>query len=411
MVKDRIVRDSVYSFISFEKNGLVNKIIDTIEFQRLKYINQLGLSYFTYPNAVHSRFSHSLGTYWLSKRLARELGITGDDEKKLSIAALLHDIGHGPFSHVLENKIMSDRTHEQISKEIIESGEHSISALLEDHGIKPREISEIVTSGTMPKYLHKLISSQIDVDRLDYLLRDSILTGNPHGRYDLERIIHTIRLNEDHEIYISRGGWNAVEHYLICRYQMYKQLYYHHSTLAAEELVKKIIDRAKNVFNNGGLSSDEKRVPILKDNMNRSEYMDIADFDVLHLIRGVRHCGDAILSDLSNRFLKRQLLKSIVIDKKNAMKLYESKEEIKSIIEKKGYDSDYYFSHVDLSKKLAYKPYTPNTKDQEEAIFIDSDCIKEISQEIKSLGAISTPDEILLFIPEDCRQDIRKILP
>lgn len=121
-----IIRDPVHSFISFEKNGLVNEIIDTAEFQRLKYISQLGLSYFTYPDALHSRFSHSLGTYWLSKRLARTLGRPKKEEEMLSIAALLHDIGHAPFSHTLEDKIMPDEGHENISKKIIESKEYSI---------------------------------------------------------------------------------------------------------------------------------------------------------------------------------------------------------------------------------------------------------------------------------------------
>ncbi|MDY6960005.1 MAG: HD domain-containing protein, partial [Halobacteriota archaeon] len=108
----------------------MNKIIDTAEFQRLKYISQLGLSYFTYPDALHSRFSHSLGTYWLSKRLARTLELPEKEEEMLSIAALLHDIGHAPFSHTLEDKIMPGKKHEGISKEVIESGEHSISTIL-----------------------------------------------------------------------------------------------------------------------------------------------------------------------------------------------------------------------------------------------------------------------------------------
>lgn len=410
MVKDRIVADPIHSFVTFEKNGLVNKIIDTVEFQRLKHIRQLGLSYFTYPNALHSRFTHSLGAYWFSKRLAKILEMTKDDEEKLSIAALLHDIGHGPFSHALEGRIMPGKTHVQISKEIIESGEHSISSLLKDYGFEPKEVSKILTSGTIPEYLHKLISSQMDVDRFDYLLRDSLLTGNPHGRFDIERIIHTIRLTENDEIYISKGGWYAVEHYLTCRYQMHKQVYYHHSTLAAEELVNKTIGRTKYVFEKGNLTLDERFAPILKDDTSLSEYIDVADFDILSLIKEARHSGDATLLDLSNRFFTRQLSKSITIDKKDAMKLYESKEKIESIIEKRGYEIEYYCSHVDLSSKRAYKPYTPHPKDREEAIFINSDCTKEISQEIESLGALATPDELLLFVPEDCREDIKGVL-
>ena len=412
MADNMIIRDPVHSFISFEKNGLVNKIIDTAEFQRLKYIGQLALFYFTYPDALHSRFSHSLGTYWLSKRLARTLEIPEEEEEKLSISALLHDIGHGPFSHTLEDKIMPGKRHEEISKDIIESEEHSISPILLEYDIEPKDISTIIRSGTnKPKYLHKLVSSQIDVDRFDYLLRDSLFTGNPHGRFDIERIIHTIRLNDEKdEIYIDEGGWYAVEHYLNCRYQMYKQVYTHHSTLAAEELLKKIIDRARHVHDRGGLSLDKTIDPILKEDINLSEYIDIVDFDVLSLIRDVRHCEDDILSDLSKRFFERKLFKPIRIYNTSFMKLYDSKEKIRSIIEGKGYDYDYYNSEVGLKEIKAYQPYTPDPKDTEEFIFINSDCKKDISLEIKSLGAIATPDEALLFIPEDCREEVKKVL-
>ncbi|MDY6866021.1 MAG: hypothetical protein SVY15_08650 [Halobacteriota archaeon] len=240
-------------------------------------------------------------------------------------------------------------------------------------------------------------------------MRDSLFTGNPHGRFDIERIIYTIKLNDDDEVYIDKGGWYAVEHYLNCRYQMYKQVYAHHSTLAAEELLKKIIDRARHVHDRGGLSLDKTIDPMLKEDINLSEYMDIVDFDVLSLIRDVRHCEDDILSDLSKRFFERKLFKPIRINT-GFLTLYDLKEKIKSIIEEKGYDYDYYNSNVKLKKIKACQPYTPHPKDAEEAIFINSDCTKEISQEIKSLGAIATPDEILLFIPEKCREEVMDVL-
>ncbi|MBU2560418.1 hypothetical protein KKA03_05935, partial [archaeon] len=277
-------------------------------------------------------------------------------------------------------------------------------------GIDPKEISGIITSASIPTCLHYLISSQIDADRLDYLLRDSLTTGNPHGVYDLERIIQTIELNESGEIYISDGGWNSVEHYLNCRYQMYKQVYWHHSTVAAEELLEKIILRTKQVFNSGAISLNKKQATIINDEMDLSEYLDIADFDVLSLIREGKRCKDPILSDLSNRFFKRQFFKPIKLDLNNFPKLLDSEEKIKSIIKDKGYETDFYYSRVPSSKKVAYKPYSPKTKDQEEAIYTDPECKIEITREIESISALKTPEEILLFTPEDCREDARSIL-
>ncbi len=412
MDKKRYMRDAIHSFISFKKDGLVNELIDTEEFQRLKYIHQLGLSYFTYPSALHSRFSHSLGTYWLSERFGKTLEIGPDDQRKLSLAALLHDIGHSPFSHVLEKKLIHTKTHEQIAKEIIESKNHEISPVLIKNGIDPKEVTGLLTPGaTTPKYLHKLISSQTDVDRFDYLLRDSLMTGNPHGQYDIERIIRTIRLNEEEEIYIDKGGWNAIEYYLVCRYQMHKQVYYHHSTLAAEELVKKIIDRAKYLYENGKLKLNKTMTPIVKGDMKLSEFLGVADFDILNLIRTFRKTNDKILSELCNRFFKRRLFKSIELVGDDTLKPLGKEKKISSIIKKNNFDMEYYYSTVNLSTKRAYMPYTPRPRDKENSIFINPDCTKEISEEIPSLEAIKTQPRVFLFMPtKKCIEEVKKVL-
>lgn len=333
MNEKRYIRDSIHSFISFEKDGLVNQLIDTEEFQRLKYIRQLGLSYFTYPSALHSRFSHSLGAYWLSNRVGDLLIEEEDQKKDLVIASLLHDIGHGPFSHALEKKIKSNKSHEEISKELIESKEHKISEILNNHGITPKDISEILTSGAIrPKYLHRIISSQLDIDRFDYLLRDSLMSGNPHGGFDIERIIQTMRINDEDEIYVDQGGWYAVEHYLNCRYQMHKQVYYHHSTLAAEELLKKIIDRVRFLFEKGQIEIEKKYTPLLKGEMSLSEFLEITDTDIINIAKTYKKCNDKILSDLSKRFFRRELFKHIRLSSSRATDLFDLKEKILSII-------------------------------------------------------------------------------
>lgn len=410
MTIERIVRDPIYSFISFKKNGLLNGIVDTPEFQRLKDIRQLGVSYFTYPNAVHTRYTHSLGTYHLSKRIFNVLSVENHHEKEFSIAALLHDIGHGPFSHVFESEIIRGKSHEDLTKDIIESKELHISKLLSDEGIDPKFITTIIASGTNPTFLHRLISSQLDIDRFDYLLRDSLMTGNPHGGFDLERILYSIRLNDDEDIYVSKKGWFAVENFLICRYQMHKQVYYHHSTVSAEELLKKIIHRSREVYEKIELKLTENMMSLVSDNVNLSYYVSITDSDLLSLIKSCSICKDKILNDLANRFLNRRLFKPIIVKGEGLTDLFEKKEAIEHIISSCGYDPNYYFSYVNISSKKAYKPYSPNPKDQEESIYINPEYTREISQEIPSLGAIDIPPTIFLLMPKECREPIRGLL-
>jgi HD superfamily phosphohydrolase len=407
----RYMRDAIHSFISFEKNGIINKIIDTEEFQRLKYIRQLGLSYFTYPSALHSRFSHSLGTYWLSHRVGNLLIEDEDVRKNFEIAALLHDIGHGPFSHALENHIKSDCSHIQRSIEIIKSTDNEISELLNNGGFDPKDISKILDGAVNPKYLHKLISSQLDIDRFDYLLRDSLMSGNPHGAYDIERIIQTIGISDSEEIYVDEGGWYAVEHYLNCRYQMHKQVYYHRTTLAAEELVKKIIDRCRELHEKNEIKVEKKLAPLMKNDMKLSDFLDITDSDITYLIKSNKKCKDLILSDLCKRFFKRELFKQIKIPIEQTPKLITSMDDITKLVKKMGFDNKYYISYVDLSAKSAYDPYTPNSKDEEDWIYVNPECTREISKEIPSLSAIKSKGELLLFLPDKkCKEEVQKII-
>lgn len=406
MPENRIIRDPIHSFIAFDKNGIINQLIDTPVFQRLKYIRQLGLSYFTYPSAVHTRFSHSIGTYWLADRIGMQLELNDDNTMKLKLAALLHDIGHSPFSHVLEKKLLN-YDHAEVSKIIIEK-DPNISRILSENGYSPKEISNIIKGGTMPKYLHNLISGQLDIDRFDYLLRDSMMTGNTHGLFDLERILHKLKINDDDDLYIDKGGWSAVEHYLICRYQMYKQVYNHHTTLSAEELLKKIIERVKKIHED--ITVIPKTIDsFLTEEASPLDLIQIYDSDVLNLIKATMNCDDSILKDLSTRFYHRKLFKCKVV-KKDKADFIEHMHNIYKIIEKSGFDSDYYFPLVDSTKRYAYTPYSPDPRDQEIAIYIDKYRKKEMSQEFEALRAISIHGELRFFFPEECKMEVERLL-
>lgn len=411
MIELRYIRDAIHSFVSFEKEGLINKLIDTEEFQRMRDIRQTGFSYLTYPSAVHSRFSHSLGTYWLAKRVGDILLSKEEEKLHLKIAGLLHDIGHGPFSHALEKMIMPNISHEELSCSLIESRKHCISKILNDNGIDPCVISGLISGTIKPKYLHKIISSPLDVDRFDYLLRDSLMTGNPNGGFDLERIIQTIKISKTDEIYISKKGWDAVEHYLNCRYQMYKQVYFHHTTISAEELVRKLLQRAKDLYRKGQLTCHDRYKPLLNSSLDLDSFVEFTDTDILNIIKECKWSSDPILKDLQKRFANRDLFKSIPIPVEDAPILFERKEKIVELLESKKIEPKYYFSIVLQGSKDAYWPYTPEPRDEENFIYISDDCSKEISDEIRSLRAIRSKSQYFVFLPDEkCKKEAKRIL-
>jgi hypothetical protein len=387
----------------------------------MRDLRQLGFSYLVYPSAVHTRFSHSLGSYWLAKRIGNFLLVT-DEEKRdfmdLKIAALLHDIGHGPFSHSLEDMFMPGLDHDDISCNIIIDKKLEIAKILTDNGVDPKKITEIISGEIskdkiIPKYLHKIISSQLDVDRFDFLLRDSMMSGNPHGGFDIERIIQTLKKNKRDDLYVGKGGCDAVEHYLTCRYQMYKQVYFHHTTLAAEEFIRKFLLRARCLYSKGLIKYESKYESKLKMLMepalSLSDFIELTDSDIIYLIKTCKNCDDPILKDFYKRFEKRNLFKTISCPIIYATKISENEDKIKGIISKYGFDPEYYYSLSKLKSKKAYYPYDP--KDPEDSIFINEDCTKEISTEKNYLSMLKAGEQISIFVPDDdCRNEVKKIL-
>ena len=254
---ERIYRDSVHNIIRVntdsDEGRLVVALVDTPEFQRLRRIRQLGLAYFAYQAAEHSRFAHSLGAYHLATRMVAKLRlnyeISQEVQTAVRIAALLHDIGHGPFSHVIETILGFH--HEQFTIEAVLSDATAVGRLL------PRDLAEnvasIIRGDFVPRALGQLVSSQLDVDRMDYLLRDSLMTGAKYGIFDLEWIIKSIEINEaDDHLYISAPGLYAVEDYLQARYYMYRQVYFHRTLRSAEAVLKVLLRRALDLYEKGG---------------------------------------------------------------------------------------------------------------------------------------------------------------
>ena len=250
--EEKVFKDPVHRYVHV-RDKLIWDLIGTREFQRLRRIKQLGTTYLTFHGAEHSRFNHSLGVYEIVRRMVDDV-FKGreewdDSERDLCLcAALLHDLGHGPFSHSFEKVFRLD--HEDFTRAII-LGDTEVNRVL--NKVSPtfaKDVAEVIAKTYQNKQVVSLISSQIDADRMDYLQRDAYYTGVSYGHFDMERILRVMRPRED-QIVIKQSGMHAVEDYIMSRYQMYWQVYFHPVTRSAEVILTKILHRAKQLHEEG----------------------------------------------------------------------------------------------------------------------------------------------------------------
>src|SRR6266700_1422742 len=258
-MSERIYRDPVHNIIRLRSDTddgrLMIRLIDTPEFQRLRRIKQLGLGLYTYQGAEHSRFTHSLGALHLMARILDRLSdsnkISPEDRAAAQAAALLHDIGHGPFSHAMEAVLGFH--HEEWTVRAVTSDETEIGHALRGYSPDlPRRVASIIEGTFKPAALAQLVSSQLDVDRMDYLLRDSLMTGAKYGLFDLEWIINSLHIDEQADrIYVAARGIHAVEEYLQARYYMFRQVYFHRTLRSAEAGLRSALRRSLELMNKG----------------------------------------------------------------------------------------------------------------------------------------------------------------
>ncbi|MEP6705193.1 MAG: HD domain-containing protein, partial [Acidobacteriota bacterium] len=351
---ERIYRDSVHNIIRLEmdspEGALIARLVDSAEFQRLRRIRQLGLAHFAYQAAEHSRFTHSLGTFHLASRILAKLKtkyeISSDDQTAVRVAALLHDLGHGAFSHVLESILGFH--HEDFTIETVLSDETEVGKLLESFSsaLAPR-VADIIRGNFRPMALAQLVSSQLDVDRMDYLLRDSLMTGVKYGVFDLEWIIKSIEINEtDDQLYVSARGLYAVEDYLQARYYMFRQVYFHRTLRAAEIVLKAILRRALQLFQGGKpvwhLPGTAFEQILSGERLALKQHLELDDADVVYYIKQWQQSSDDILADLSRRFLNRRLFKAFDLDMPDEQRA-QFVEDARSLVESRGFDPEYYF--------------------------------------------------------------------
>lgn len=316
-----VVNDPVYGFVSVPR-GLLCELINHPAFQRLSRIRQLGMSALVYPGATHTRWAHSLGAYHLMReafRALKEKGVFVFDveEEGAEIAILLHDIGHGPFSHVLEHTLIEHLSHEEITRALMRRLNREFGGAL--------GMAIQIYSDEYPKrFLHQLICSQLDTDRLDYLCRDSFYTGVREGNIGAARLIKMLSVADD-RLVVEGKGLYSVENYLMARRLMYWQVYLHKTAVAAEEMLRAALERAKELTRGGVqlfaspqleyfLRSEVQTSHFEKDEECINHFLNLNDSDILCALGVWQHSEDAVLSALAGGFVNRRLFKADIFE-------------------------------------------------------------------------------------------------
>ncbi len=403
-LSERIYRDPVHNIIRLcakdAEGRLMIRLIDTPEFQRLRRIKQLGLGLYTYQGAEHSRFTHSLGALHLMTRILEQLSdryeIELADCAAARAAALLHDVGHGPFSHAME-KVLGVH-HEQLTMLAVTSEDTALGVALKSYSAElPERVAAIIAGTFKPAALAQLVSSQLDVDRMDYLLRDSLMTGAKYGLYDLEWIINALQIDQEGDrIYVAARGIFAVEEYLQARYYMFRQVYFHRTLRSAEAVLRSALQRALELVEKGepvwsapGTSFEKvlHRLPL-----SITEHLEMDDSDVIFHMKQWQRAKDPVLRDLSQRFVGRRLFKAIDLDMPEAERR-EFLDAARAVVVSAGFMPEYYFIEDHASDVPYYGYYTAEGVEPRTRIYVEDGYahpqlreISEVSEAVRGLG-------------------------
>lgn len=378
--KLKIFNDPIYGFITIP-NALIFDLIEHKYFQRLRRITQMGLSYLVYPGAHHTRFHHALGCMFLMQKAVgilrfKGVAISEEEENALLIAILLHDIGHGPFSHAMEHSIVNGITHEELSLFFMEK------LNIEFNGSLTLAIT-IFKGEYHRKFMLQLISSQIDMDRADYLKRDSFYTGVAEGNINSERLITMLNV-VDNELVIEEKGIYSVEKFLTARRLMYWQVYLHKTSLVAEQLLTRLLQRAKELTLRGEKLEASKALNFFLNNtVVKSEFNDevlntfaqLDDVDIMSAMKSWQHNEDFVLSNLSQMIMERKLLKIKFKNKKVNLTSFEK--HIKNLKNKYNI-TDEEASYFVFGGEVTNQAY--QSKDQQINILLKTGKVKDINK-------------------------------
>ena len=376
----KIINDPVYGFITID-HPLILQIISHPVYQRLRNIHQMAFAHLVYPGAVHSRLHHSLGAYHLMCSALNELKnkgteITAQEELAAKVAILLHDIGHGPYSHALENELIKDVHHEAISIFIMER-------LNEEFKGQIQTAIDIFTNNYPKRFLHQLISGQLDVDRMDYLIRDSFFTGVAEGVIGYDRILKMLVVNNG-DLMVEEKGIYSVEKFLVSRRLMYWQVYLHKTVLSAEMMLVNIIRRAKELITQGTkLTATSEALNFFlqnqEENSSIEEHLDtfcqLDDHDVMATIKNWVYNADKILSILCRSLVERKLYKVKLQAEPFDKEMINEKR--REVMEKLGVSSEEanYFVFTGEASNTTYDP-----GDERINILFKDGAVKDISQ-------------------------------
>lgn len=349
----KVLRDPIHGYIHV-KYQVIWDCINAKEFQRLHRIHQLGGDFQIYHTAEHSRFAHSLGVYEIARRMVEEvesISSTLSEHEKVQVlcAALLHDLGHGPFSHFFET--LHKKHHEQMTCDLILDPTTQIhQALVKEDESLPQNIVLILTHQHVKPIMYQMISSQLDADRMDYLLRDAYETGTSYGNFDLERILRTLRVKND-ELCVKLSGMHSIEDYIMARYHMYFQVYLHPDAKSYEIMIQLFFKRYEKIRNIDVFE------PLMQGNLSTHDFYLMDENRMFYGFQCALDSMDPILKDFANRILNRHLFEWIEDPTKQQV------QNIKSKLKQNGYDTSYYY-YEEISQSKPYLPYTEDDKNQ-----------------------------------------------
>ena len=434
----KVIRDPVHDIIPFEDtpcDQLLLDLINTREFQRLRRIKQLGMSELVFPAANHSRFSHSIGVMHVARlmldRVKRLSGrqIREDQRIAVLVAALLHDVGHGPFSHAFEK--VTGEAHEARTLQIITNQSTEVSKRLrkydkllpsrlavffdEDIDAEKREKAEI------PEFLTQIVSSQLDADRFDYLLRDSYATGTDYGEYDLQWLILQLLVdNKKRRVFLTRKAMSAAEAYIFARYHMYRSVYFHKAVRAAEVMVRLVFRRYKELLKKTG-SKKKKRAVVpnapdavfegFTEQLSLDRYLALDDHMVSGFFKACASTDDPVLGLLGRGLVDRKLYKGIDATGVDGAQIGEFAKRATEAVRKSRLNPEYAFVD-DTAADTPYKPYDPDESRPASQIYVETEDGKNVEISTRSDALVQLRKRYSLlryYYPESIRNRIEKI--
>jgi len=387
--RPKLFRDPIHDVISYdldtEFGRTLVRLIDSQPMQRLRHIRQLGLAYFVYHGAEHSRFSHSMGCAYFCDRMFQAIhrGEKADPMQRLAVCAagLLHDVGHAPFSHALESTLQQvlgfEGEHEDFTRRIILWEEGEIYQALHDVAPElPRKVADII-SHKSGSYTEPIVSSQLDADRMDYLIRDGYMTGVQNYHYDAGRILEML-MHDEHGLVVSHRALQAVESYLLSRFHMYQQVYYHKTVRAAEAQVESVFRRVLDLLRADDMSvlPDNPLGRLFNDALHRrqpliEDYVRIDEHHAWESFHNWAHHPDPVLSTLCRGFEVRRLFKTVEIPRHQLQSFLEtSRTHVDDLVRDHGFDPTY-FTALDMAEETPLDPYEPPTDGLVAALSLD----------------------------------------